>query len=113
MAYSEFLAQRIRDNLPTVLPVKEIKMMGGLTFMVDGKMCVGVLGDDLMVRLDPREYESALARKGCRKMDFTGRPMRGFVFIGPEGTASDDELRFWLKQALSYNKTAKSSRKKN
>ena len=112
MVFSEILAKRIRDNLTTALAVKEIKMMGGLTFMVDDKMCVGVLRDDLMVRLDPREYESALSKKGCRRMDFTGRPMKGFVLIGPEGTASDHELKFWLNRALKYNKTVKSSGRK-
>ena len=112
MAYSELLAQRVRNNLTTALHVEEKKMMGGLTFMVDEKMCVGVLQNDLMARIDPQEVESALTKKGCRPMDLTGRPMKGFVFIGPEGTADDQDLRFWLERALLFNKKAKVSVKR-
>ena len=84
MAYNEKLVKRIREALAGKRKVEEKKMMGGLTFMVNNKMCVGISGNDLMARIDPEIYESALKRKGCREMDFTGRPMRGFVFINPE-----------------------------
>ena len=87
-------------------------MMGGLTFMVNGKMCVGVSKDDLMVRIAPEAYESALGKKGARAMDFTGKPMRGFVFVGPEGLGAEQELEYWLRLALEFNKEAKASRKR-
>ena len=112
MAYDEKLAARVRELLSSKRNVAEKKMMGGLTFMVNNKMCVGILKDELMARIDPEVYESALERKGCREMDFTGRPMKGFVFIGPEGTKSKKELEYWLNLALDFNKRAKASRKK-
>ncbi len=113
MAYNEILAERVRQVLlPTNLLVEEKKMMGGLTFMVDGKMCVGISKDDLMARIAPEAYESALLKKGCREMDFTGRPMKGFVFISPEGTVLDKELEYWLQLALDFNRRAKASKKK-
>jgi TfoX/Sxy family transcriptional regulator of competence genes len=111
MAYDEKLANRIRELLLNKRSVEEKKMMGGLTFMVNNKMCVGILKDDLMARIDPEVYESALERRGCREMDFTGRPMKGFVFIDPEGTKSKKDLEFWIKLALDYNKRAKASKK--
>lgn len=111
MGYSEPLAEKIRATLQGKR-VEEKKMMGGLTFMVNGKMCVGVLKDELMVRLDPALHETALAKKGCREMDFTGRPMRGFVFVSPKGTASKKDLSHWLGLALDFNKQAKASKKR-
>lgn len=112
MAYDENLAERIREELSTIRGIEEKKMMGGLTFMVNGKMCVGVLNDDLMVRIDPNEYEIALQRKGCRAMDFTGRPMKGFVFVNEAGTKSNKDLNSWIAAALAFNKKAKPSKKK-
>lgn len=106
MAYNEDLADRIREELSTIRRVEEKKMMGGLTFMVNDKMCVGVLNDDLMVRIDPNEYEMSLQRKGCRAMDFTGRPMKGFVFVNNEGTKSSKDLSYWVAAALAFNKKA-------
>lgn len=110
MAYNEALAQRIREMLPAQIKIEEKKMMGGLTFMVNGKMCVGILRDDLMARLDPEVYETALTRKGCREMDFTGKPMKGFVFISPEGTNRQADLAYWIGLALDFNKKAKASK---
>lgn len=112
MAYNEKLASRIRELLPHPLKVEEKKMMGGLTFMVNGKMCVGILDDDLMVRIDPLVYESVLQRKGCKEMDFTGKPMKGFVFVNSEGTTSKRDLNFWVDLALQFNKKAKASSKR-
>jgi len=111
MAFSEPLAQRIRESLRDVRRIEEKKMMGGLTFMVNGKMCVGVLKDDLMVRIDPEVYEEALRRKGCREMDFTGRPMKGFVFVSPEGTNTNNGLNYWIRLALDFNQKAKATKK--
>jgi len=112
MAYDEHLANRTRELFSGKRNVKEKKMMGGLTFMVNDKMCVGILNDDLMVRIDPDFYELVLEKKGCRVMDFTGRPMKGFVFVSPEGTKSKKDLEYWVALALDFNKKAKSSKKK-
>lgn len=113
MAYSETLALRVRQILYAGdLPVDEKKMMGGLTFMVDGKMCVGVVDNDLMARIAPEDYEHALTQPGCRPMDFTGRPMKGFVFISSEGTADEAKLAYWVNLALAFNSRAKASKKR-
>lgn len=113
MAYDELLEQRVR----LFFDAKQIKheskrMMGGMCFMVKGKMCVGVEKNRLMARIGPEVYEDALTRKDCRPMDFTGRPMRGFVFVELEGLKSDKDLAFWLELALAYNPTAKKSARK-
>ena len=109
MAYDEKLADKVRRLLPRA-KVEEKKMMGGLTFMVSGKMCIGILKDDLMARIDPDVYESALRKKGCREMKFTGKPMKGFVFVGSSGTSGKKDLKYWLDLALDFNKKAKTSR---
>ncbi len=113
MAYNEQLAARIRaffneKNIAT----EEKRMMGGLGFMVEDKMCVGVESDRLMARLDPEVYEASLKRKGCQPMDFTGRPMKGFVFVAQDGIRSKRDLAHWLNLALEFNPKAKSSKKK-
>lgn len=112
MAYSEQLAERIRGALKNIRRVEEKKMMGGLTFMVNGKMCVGVLKNELMARIDPNVYEVALHRKGCRPMDFTGKPMKGFVFVSPKGTSNKKDLNYWIDLALDFNKKAKAIKKR-
>ena len=113
MPFNKNLADRVRLLLSeTELPVEEKKMMGGLTFMVKGKMCMGILQDNLMARIAPEEYEKALLKKGCREMDFTGRPMKGFVFISPEGTKEEKDLSDWIQLALAYNDRVKSSKKR-
>ncbi len=90
----------------------EKRMMGGLCFLVDGKMCIGVEKERLMVRLDPEIYEQVLQRKGCVPMDFTGWPMRGFVFVNAPGFDTDEDLNSWLKLALEFNPKAKSSKRR-
>jgi TfoX/Sxy family transcriptional regulator of competence genes len=112
MAYSEALADRVRNHFKQHhIPFEEKKMMGGLAFMVNEKMCVGVLREDLMLRVGPENYAPALQRKGCREMDFTGKPMKGFVFVNSEGADSDEELASWLAMAMSFNKVAKKSKR--
>ena len=114
MAYDEQLAERIRDNfLKSKVRFEEKRMMGGLCFLVNGKMCVGVEKTRLMARIDPAAYDAALQRKGCVPMDFTGRPMRGFVFVNPAGVTTDAELESWLKLALEFNPKAKASKRKS
>jgi len=113
MAYDEYLAERIAGILQTRNVSFEVrKMMGGLCYMVDDKMCVGVTNEKLMARLDPEFYEDALTMKGCRKMDFTGRPMKGFVWVEPAGVDMDNDLEYWIRKALEFNPIAKSSKKK-
>ena len=113
MAYDNYLAERIRKafNEKGIQP-EEKKMMGGICYMVNDKMCAGVIDDKLMARLDPDIYEEVLKRKGCRPMDFTGRPMKGFVYVEPDGIDMEDELADWIQLCLDYNPKAKSSKKK-
>jgi len=113
VAYDEKLAERVRKHFKRRRrKFEEKRMMGGLCFLVNGKMCVGVEQERLMVRLDPEVYEQALKRKGCLPMDFTGRPMRGFVFVHREGYASAAALASWLELALEFYPKAKSSKKR-
>jgi len=112
MAYNEKLADRIRKRFAKLTPVEEKKMMGGLTFMYRDKMCVGILKDEMMCRIDPALYEQALERPGCRPMDFTHRPMSGFVLIAEEGMRTQADFEYWIGLALDFNKKAKSSKKK-
>lgn len=113
MAYDEHLADRIKKVFrEKKVLFEEKKMMGGLCFMVDGKMCVGVDKDKLMARIDPGIYPKALKKRGCREMDFTGRPMKGFVFVEPEGIDMDADLEYWVQLSLEYNPKAKASKKK-
>ena len=109
MAYSEFLAERVRQRLASQAHLVEKRMMGGLIFMVNGKMCVGVdfdkktMSDRLMVRVGKLPYQELLKKEGSRVMDFTGNVMRGFLFIDPEGFDSEDDLDFWIAKALEFN----------
>ncbi len=113
MAYNELLADRIRRILKDKnVQYREKKMFGGLSFLMDEKMCVGIIKEDLMARVDPDVYEEALTKKGCRKMDFTKRPLKGYVFINEEGTDFDDELEYWVQLCLDFNPNAKSSKKR-
>ena len=103
MAYDEDLAQRTRHVL-TELDVEPIerRMFGGLAFMVRGHMTVGLLGDDLLVRVGRDAYEEALARPHAREFDFTGRPSTGTVMVAPPGTAEDVDLRAWVRRGLDF-----------
>lgn len=103
MAYSETLAERVREALvPRGDAVAEIKMFGGLCFTLQGNMCVGIVGDDLMVRVGPDGYDEALTRPHVREMDFTGKPMRGLVYVDPSGVTEDDDLESWVRRGVSF-----------
>lgn len=102
MAYSERLAERVRAVLSATEGVTERRMFGGLAFMLNGHMCCGVSGDDLMVRVGPDAYEDALAEPHAREMDFTGRPLRGMVFVAAGGTRSEPELFSWVGRGLHF-----------
>ena len=112
MAYNEQLADRVREILVDQPLIEEKEMMGGVAFMVNHKMCVGVLKEDLMARIDPEIYVEVMEKHGCREMDFTGRPMKGFVMISPEGTTRQKDLEYWIQLALEFNRKAKSSKSK-
>ena len=113
MAYNEKLASRIRENLASLPNIEEKEMMGGLTFMYNGKMCVGIIGDEMMCRIDPDIHETAVDKTGCRTMDFTKRPMKGYVMVDDTGMRSQKEFDYWINLCLDFNSKAKSSKKKN
>jgi TfoX/Sxy family transcriptional regulator of competence genes len=102
MAYDETLAERIRDVLAARENVGERKMFGGIAFMVGGNMAVGVIGEDLMVRLDPADAERALAEPHVRPMDFTGKPMKGMIYVDSAGTATDEDLAGWVEAGADF-----------
>ena len=113
MPYDELLATRVRSFFKRREVVfEEKRMMGGLCFLVGAKMCVGIEKNRLMARLDPAICDSALGGTGCEPMDFTGRPMRGFVFVNPAGISTDDALEHWLGLALEFNPRANVPKKK-
>lgn len=101
MAYDELLAARIRDVLVAEEGVTERKMFGGLAVMVNGHMACGVVGDDLMLRLGEDGAERALERAHVRPMDFTGRPLKGMVYVSPEGLRGR-ALRSWVEKAVAH-----------
>jgi TfoX/Sxy family transcriptional regulator of competence genes len=105
MAYDEALAQEARDILGSRAGLKEKKMFGGVAFMLNGHMCCGVVGRDLMVRVGPEQHDQALAEPHARPMDFTGRPMKGFIYVGPEGWRSAASLRKWINRGVSFAKS--------
>jgi hypothetical protein len=113
MAYDEYLADRIRKILEAKKVVSmEKKMMGGLCFMVDDKMLLGVNQSMLMARVGKEAYDMALTKPGCIEMKFTGRPLSGFVHVQDEGIDMDEDLEYWVDLCLAYNPLAKSSKKK-
>jgi TfoX/Sxy family transcriptional regulator of competence genes len=102
MAFDEALADRIREVLASQPGLSERKMFGGIAFMLAGNMAVGVIGEDLMVRLDPADAEKALAEPHARPMDFTGKPAKNMVYVDPQGTASDKDLAAWVEAGADY-----------
>jgi TfoX/Sxy family transcriptional regulator of competence genes len=113
MSYDEHLADRIRKLFKDKkVRFEDKKMMGGLCFMVHDKMCVGVMKNEFMARINPEFYEKSLKKKGCHQMDFTGKPLKGFVLISPEGIDTDQDLEYWVNLCLEYNPKAKSSKRK-
>lgn len=102
MAYSEELADRIRATLADRDDVIEKRMFGGVAFMVAGSMACGILGKDLMARVGPERYEEALSRPHASLMDFTGRPLRGFVLVGAAGIRTDAGLKKWVDETVAF-----------
>ncbi len=119
MAYDTYLGERIRQILKSKnIAFQDKKMMGGLLFMVDDKMCCGIhidkkYGDSLlMARIGEENYSKVISKDVCLPMDFTGRPMKGYVFVTPEGFDLDTDLEYWLKLCIDFNPLAKSSKKR-
>ena len=112
MAYNEKLADRTREIIAvTQKNIEEKKMFGGLCFMVNDKMCVGVEKERLMVRLNPELFDEVIEKEGCTPMDFTGKIMKGFVFVSEDVLTTKKKLEYWVNLALDYNKIAKASKK--
>ena len=102
MAYNEALARRIRSALAARDNITEKKMFGGLAFLLDGKMFCGIVKEDLMVRVGSDRYEEALAKPHARPMDFTGRPMSGYVFVDPAGCRTERAVAAWIEQGANF-----------
>lgn len=102
MPYDEGLATRIGELLEDRRGVTEKKMFGGLALLLHGNMCVGIVGSDLMVRVGPDVQDDALRRPHARPMDFTGRPMKGFVFVAAPGYEADADLRDWVARGVAF-----------
>jgi TfoX/Sxy family transcriptional regulator of competence genes len=102
MAYNEQLADRIRESIAWQKGIVEKKMFGGVAFMLKDKMFCGIVKEELMVRVLEEKYEEALSEPHCRPMDFTGRIMKGFVFVGPDGLNSQQKLAIWLEKGIDF-----------
>lgn len=112
MAVNEALLRRVRAALAHAPRVEEKKMFAGLTFMVDGKMCISVGKDRLMCRIDPALHDQALERGGCRTVVMRGRSYRGYVHVGEAALRTKKDFDYWIGLALDYNASAKPSTRK-
>jgi len=112
MAFNEKLADRTREIISmSHKNVVEKRMFGGLCFMVNDKMCVDVEQKRLMVRIDPLKYDEVIEKEGCKPINFTGKVMKGYVFVDINALNTKKKLAYWIKLALEYNKIAKASKK--
>jgi TfoX/Sxy family transcriptional regulator of competence genes len=102
MAFDEQLAERVWRVLEGNPGIREKHMFGGICYMLNGNMALGLVKDDLMVRVGPDAYEDMLEEPHVRIMDFSGRPLKGYVYVDHEGTASDDALRLWVERGLVF-----------
>ena len=102
MAIDEGLAQRVREHLEGLQGLTERRMFGGLAYMLNGNMCVGLVRDSLMVRIGPDDYEATVVLPHARPMDFTGKPLRGFVYVAAEGIAEDEDLATWVERGVAF-----------
>ena len=112
MAYNEKLADKVRTALTGVAKVEEKRMFRGVTFMLDGKMCISIGDDEMMCRIDPALHETAIMRKGCTTMMRKGREYKGYVLVNEEGRKSKRDFDYWINLSLSFNEKAKASPKK-
>lgn len=102
MAFDETLARRIRDALARKRGVEEKKMFGGIGFLLNGNMLVGVWKNSLIVRVGPDVYEEALLEPQVKEFDITGKPMKGWIMVEPEGVVDDDPLKNWIQKAVKF-----------
>lgn len=102
MAYDEDLAERVREQLATERGLAEKAMFGGVAFLLDGNMAVGLSGDELMVRVGPDRSDEALARPHTRPFDMTGRPMKGWILVGPDALGGERELGDWVAEGVAF-----------
>jgi TfoX/Sxy family transcriptional regulator of competence genes len=113
MAYDNYLEERMTRVMESrKLNYNAKKMMGGLVFMVDGKMCFGIVGEQMMARINPDIYQECLEVEGCNEMNFTGRALKGFVYLDGEAIDKEDDLEKWIDLCLEFNPLAKASKKK-
>lgn len=103
MAYDEGVAARLRELFVGSPGIIEKRMFGGLAFMFRGHMLIGIIGESLMARVGPVEYATALKRPFVREMDFTGKPMKGYVYVDPAGFEADADLKRWIERCLGFN----------
>jgi hypothetical protein len=120
MAYDEYLAERVARTLTELgSEFTSKKMMGGMLFQADGKMLCGIHIDKkygnslLMARIGEEAYRREIHKSQCLPMDFTGRPMKGYIYVTPEGFDMDEDLAYWLRLTLEFNPIAKASKKRN
>ena len=102
MAYNEALAGRVRSHLAGMPLLVEKKMFGGIGFLLQGNMACGVHGENLIVRVDPAEYEEILSQQHVKPFDMTGKPMKGWIFVTPEGVAREEELEKWIEKGVEF-----------
>ncbi|MFQ5630691.1 MAG: TfoX/Sxy family protein [bacterium] len=102
LAFDVGLAERLREIFQDQPNVREKKMFGGLAFMVNGNMCCGIVSETLMLRVGAEQYDEALARPHARKMAFTGKPMKGMIYVDPDGFAEDADLQDWVQRGLNF-----------
>jgi TfoX/Sxy family transcriptional regulator of competence genes len=113
MGYNENLAHRIRRALNDSENLVEKKMFGGIAFMINDKMCIGVSQDNIMLRCEKEETDELLRLKGAKVFDLSGgRPMKGWILVGLEGIESEMEFRWWLDKAMEGNRNASIAKKK-
>jgi TfoX/Sxy family transcriptional regulator of competence genes len=105
MPYNQELAERIRQKLIPIVPLDEKKMFGGISFLVNGNLTVGVIKESIIVRVGPEKHATALKQTGARPFDMTGKPMSGWVMVSKNGYSSDSDLERWIHLALEFVKT--------
>lgn len=111
MAYHVDLANRVREKLQNLENIEEKEMMGGLIFMYNDKMCLGIIKDDLVCRIDQEIWETLLEKNGCRALNFKGKTIKGYLLLDQSVLKSANELESWMKLALDYNPRIKVSKK--
>jgi hypothetical protein len=105
MAYDEGLAQRIRERVEAMPGLSEMKAFGGLSFLVNGNMAVGVIKNEMMVRVGPEKFDDAVASPHARPFDMTGKPLKGWILVAPQGYAEDQDLDRWIEQGVAFAQT--------